>query len=126
MRLQKVTRHSHIFNIPSSTLQPSTMQTPLQKPYPLSCSALASLLHFRLVIQGFVLIEFLKMKAPAQRQDSSLALIQKSWFLITHRNPGGYGSPAKISACPMRDNKSSGFMNFLELGAHWPDTINQL
>jgi len=126
MRIQKLTRLSHIFNIPSPTLfQPFTIQTLLQKPYPFSCSALASLLHFRLVIEGFILTVFMKMKEPAQRQYRSLALIQKSWFLITHRNPGGYGSPTKISACPMRD-KPSGFMNFLERGAHWPDLISQL
>lgn len=58
---------------------------------------------------------------PAQRQGIALVPIQKSWFLIIPRNPGGYGSPTKISVCSMRD-KSGGLMNFLELGAHWPHT----
>lgn len=42
------------------------------------------------------------MKEPAQSQDISLALPQKSWFFTTHRNPGGSASLTQISACPMR------------------------
>lgn len=54
------------------------IQTPIQEPYPLSWSILALLLDFRLVIQGFVLTEFMKMKEPAQRQDIALVPVQKN------------------------------------------------
>lgn len=75
-------------------------------------------------MHGLVLAEFWKMKKPAQM--SVLPLYKTAGSLLHTGIQEEMGTPPRYQLAPVRDNRSGGFMNFLELVSQWPDIISQL